>query len=58
MSVLAFIGVLVETAESVDLIVTAVGYRSIDQTRRSLAASPNDLRLVAVTSTSGFLRWA
>lgn len=36
-----------------DSILAAVGYRSIDQTCRSLAASPNDLRLVAVTRTSG-----
>ena len=42
------VGVLVESAKSVDLIVSAVGDRSIDQTGGSLSKSTGDLGPVAI----------
>lgn len=46
--VVHLVRVLVEATECVDLVVPAVGHRSIDQTRRALAEGPGHLRAIAV----------
>lgn len=42
------VGILVKAAKSIDLVVTTVGDRSIDQTGRPLTQSPGHLGLVAI----------
>lgn len=48
--VVDFVGVLVETAESVDLVVSAVGDGCIDETGRTLSQSPCDFGTVPITA--------
>ena len=44
------VGILVETAKSVDLVVPAVGDGSVDKTGRTLSESPCDFGTVAITT--------